>query len=67
MAMQRIRQDFSKNSLELGLIQQKVTFFESCVSEGLMPKGLRGTFNLAMNVNDEMFVKDIQKWKPQTI
>ena len=60
MAMQRTRQDFGKNSLELGLIQQKVRFFESCVSEGLMPKGLRGTFNLAMDVNDEEFVKNIQ-------
>ena len=45
----------------MGLIRQKLKFFESCLSEGLIPKGLRGTFNLALDVNDEEFVNKAQK------
>ena len=60
MAMQREKQNLCNQFMELGLIQQKVKFFESCLSEGLMPNGLRGTFNLALDVNDEEFVEEIQ-------
>ena len=60
MAMQEIRQQLCKNYLDLGLLQQNLKFFECCVSEGLVPNGLRGTFNLAMNVNDEEFVGKAQ-------
>ena len=44
--MQRERNDFK--------------FFNSCVSEGLIPKGLRSKFTLARQVNDEERIKDIQ-------
>ena len=49
------------SNLNVGLIRQKLKFFESCLSEGLIPKGLRGTFNLALDVNDEEFVNKAQK------
>ena len=61
MAMQRIIEGLCSNYLDLGLIQEKLKFFESCVSEGLMPNGFRGPFNLAMDVNDEAFVREAQK------
>ena len=60
MAMQKMKEDLCGNYLDLGLIQQKLKFFESCVSEGLIPKGFRGSFNLAMDVNDEEFVNEAQ-------
>ena len=36
-------------------------FFTSCVSEGLVPNGMKIKFNLAKDVNNEAFVKDIEK------
>ena len=35
-------------------------FFNSCVSEGLIPKGIKSKFTLARDVNDEKIVKKIQ-------
>jgi hypothetical protein len=46
--------------MDLGLNQQKVKFFKSCISEALIPKGLKGKFNLAMDVNDRVFVVKTQ-------
>ena len=43
---------------ELGRVQQKFLF--SCMSEGVIPKGLRINFQLAKFVNDENFVSSLQ-------
>lgn len=40
--------------------KQSVKFLTSCVSQGLIPKGLRKSFNLTLDVNDEEFVAKIQ-------
>ena len=39
---------------------EKNVFLKSCVSEGLLPKGLGGKFSLALDVNNEPFVVQIQ-------
>ena len=44
MAVQEIRQNLFNCYMDLGLNQQKVKFFKSCISEGLIPKGLKGKF-----------------------
>ena len=36
-------------------------YFKSCISEGLLPIGLRGKLNLAMDVNNADLVEEIQK------
>ena len=40
---------------------EKIKFFKACISEGLLPKGLRSKFNLAIGVNDVNLVENIQK------
>ena len=39
----------------------KSEFFRSCVSEGLIPNGVKGKFNLAMDVNNQDFVQSIEE------
>ena len=39
---------------------EKNKFFKSCVSEGFLPKGIQGKFNVAIDVNDEQFVNETQ-------
>ena len=60
MVIQEISQNLCKVYLELGNVKQKVKFLNSCVSQGLIPKGLISKFNLAMNVNDPEFVEQVQ-------
>ena len=45
--MQRNRSDFK--------------FFNSCVSESLVPKGLRRSFNLARDVNENELIEELQE------
>jgi hypothetical protein len=35
--------------------------FNSCVSEGFVPNGMRSKFNLARDVNDEDLIRNIQE------
>ena len=37
-----------------------VRFFTSCISEGLIPNGMKSSFNLAMDVNNKVLVDNIQ-------
>ena len=39
----------------------KSQFFKSCVSEGLIPDGIKGKFNLAMDVNNQQLVKSMEE------
>ena len=44
------------------LIEKENTIFlQSCISEGLIPLGLRKSFNLAIDVNDSDLVQMIKK------
>jgi hypothetical protein len=61
MAMQDIKQELSRKFKDLKLQKENEKFFKSCISEGLIPRGFQGNFNLAMDVNDENFVNETQK------
>ena len=41
--------------------QEKGKFFRSCISEGLVCKGVRNKINVAYDVNDKDFVMEIKK------
>ena len=45
---------------QLGTIQQRNKFLFSCMSEGLLPRGLQISFNLAKYVNNQNLVNQIQ-------
>ena len=40
--------------------QQSTKFFASCVSEGLIPDGIRASMNLALDVNDAALFMEIK-------
>ena len=45
--------------VKLGKLQQNSKFLLSCISEGLIPKGLRLKLSLAKDVNNEEFCNEI--------
>ena len=49
-----------KLHFKLSSMQAKVKFLKSCVSEGLIPKGLRVHFNLAFNSQNDDLPKHIK-------
>ena len=53
-------EDFRAAFREMLDEKQTVKYFFSCVSEGLIPCGLRKPFNLAKDVNDIEFVQSVQ-------
>ena len=61
MQIQEIRALMYECFNELGRIQQNNKFMYSCMSEGVIPKGLRVQFQLAKYVNDVQFVSSLQK------
>ena len=50
-----------KKSKDLGIIQQNIRFLYSCMSEGLVPKGLQFNFTLAKFVNNQNLVSGVQR------
>ena len=58
--MQEIRAQMLGRFRELGGLQQNNRFLRSCISEGMIPNGLRVNFNLAKFVNDENLIKNLQ-------
>ena len=60
MAIQETRAKLFKSFNELGKQQQINKFLFSCISEGLMPKGLRFNFNLAKFVNSQWTQGEIE-------
>ena len=60
MMCQATRDRASKAFLSSRLQLERVKFLKMCVSEGLIPFGLRLKFNLAADVNDLEFVSNIQ-------
>ena len=52
--------EFGKAFVKMMEEKETQRFFTSCISEGLMPKGLQDKFNLARNVNDKHFVQTLQ-------
>ena len=52
----RVAKSYVKSRIQM----QKSNFLKSCISEGLLPKGVKMKFNLAMNVNDEELVAEIE-------
>ena len=54
--LENIRKSFQKMSEERHIVK----FLNSCVSEGLIPYGLRNPFNLANDVNNRDFVMEVQ-------
>ena len=58
--VQEIRAQMLRYFGELGSLQQNNRFLRSCISEGMIPKGLRVNFNLAKFVNDENLVNNLQ-------
>ena len=51
----------SRKFKELRKEQERNKFFRSCISEGLICKGLRCNVNMACDVNDEVFVGEMKK------
>ena len=58
--VQAIRAQMLRCFGELGGLQQNNRFLRSCISEGLIPKGIRVNFNLAKFVNDENLIHSLQ-------
>ena len=58
--IQAMRAQMLRCFRELGSLQQNNRFLRSCISEGMIPKGLRVNFNLAKFVNDENLVNNLQ-------
>ena len=54
-----IRDQMQKSMNELVKIEQRNQFLFSCMSEGILPNGLKCNFQLANYVNDENFICDI--------
>ena len=52
--------NLSTNFVNLRTELEENKFFRCCISEGLLPKGLRSKFNLARDINDQNFVKEIE-------
>ena len=50
----------SKAHLQFNLEKENLKFFKSCISQGLIPKGLRSSFNCARDVNDGQFIQEVQ-------
>ena len=51
---------FKENLQEMIEEKQTVNFLFSCISEGLIPVGLRKPFNLSKDVNNKEFVNIVQ-------
>ena len=51
---------YSKNFKQLQVELQNEKFLFSCISEGLIPEGLRNRINIARDVNDVTFVDNVQ-------
>ena len=60
MAIQEIRNQIQNSFQLLAKIEQNNKFLNSCISEGLIPKGLTINFQLAKYVNDEDLVNNIK-------
>ena len=60
MTVQELKDIRAKFHLESSLEKENTKFFKACISEGLLPKGLRATFSLAMGVNDVNLVNSMQ-------
>ena len=58
--IQAMRAQMLRCFRELGSLQQNNRFLRSCISEGMIPKGLRVNFNLAKFVNDENLINNLQ-------
>ena len=58
--IQEIRTQLLQNFKQLAHLKQQNKFMYSCMSEGLLPKGLQISFNLANFVNDQNLVREIQ-------
>ena len=61
MTVQEMRGQIRKLLKQLGKLKQNSKFLFSCISEGVIPKGLKLGFNLANYVNNRDLVENIQK------
>ena len=61
MTLQEIKDKVSILYTNRQLQASSVQFFRSCISQGLIPLGIRVHFNLAMDVNTEDFVQQIKR------
>ena len=59
MNRQLMQSKLQSGVVKLGKLQQNSKFLLSCISEGLIPKGLRLKLNLAKDVNNEEFCNEI--------
>ena len=59
MNRQLMQSKLQSEVIKLGKLQQNSKFLFSCISEGLIPKGLRIKLNLAKDVNNEEFCNEI--------
>ena len=60
MAIQEIEDQLRRSFESLGKLEENNRFLFSCISEGMIPSGLKLNFNLAKYVNDETFVRNIE-------
>ena len=60
MAIQEIEDQLHQSFKSLGKLKENNQFLFSCISEGMIPSGLKLNFNLAKYVNDETFVNNIK-------
>ena len=61
MAIQGLKTQMFRCFNDLEYTRQNNHFLHSCISEGLIPKGLKVTFNLAAHINNQHFVGVLQE------
>ena len=61
MERERTKYFAAKKYLKIRLQMQTTNFLKSCITEGFLPKGLNVAFSLAMDVNDQELVTQIEQ------
>ena len=47
--------------LKSSKLMSRTNFLKSCVSEGLVPDGIKGKLNIAIDVNNQQFIQSLEK------